>query len=66
MKRFLVVLLLVPLSAAARGEFNVVEASIMDMQQAMASGRVTSRPAAKVGATTSTPSPDRLKEGLNG
>jgi len=40
MKRFLVVLLLVPLSAAARGEFNVVEASIMDMQQAMASGRV--------------------------
>src|SRR6266446_3145090 len=41
--RFLVVLLLVPLSAAARGEFNVVEASISDMQQAMASGRVTSR-----------------------
>src|SRR5712691_8472750 len=43
MKRFLVVLLLVPLSAAARSEFNVVEASIMDRQQAMASGRVTSR-----------------------
>ena len=43
MKRFLVVLLLVPLSAAARGEFNVVEAGITDMQQAMASGRVTSR-----------------------
>ncbi len=43
MKRFLVVLLLVPLSAVARGEFNVVEAGIMDMQQAMASGRVTSR-----------------------
>jgi amidase len=43
MKRCLVVLLLVPLSAAARGEFNIVEASITDMQQAMASGRVTSR-----------------------
>src|SRR5216684_2321756 len=41
--RFLVVLLLVLLNAAARGEFNVVEASITDMQQAMASGRVTSR-----------------------
>jgi amidase len=43
MKRFLVVLLFVPLSAAARGEFNVVEAGIVDMQQAMASGRLTSR-----------------------
>jgi amidase len=43
MKRFLVVLLLVQLSAAARAEFNVVEATITDMQQAMASGRVTSR-----------------------
>jgi len=43
MKRLLVALLLVPLSAAARGDFNVVEASITDMQQAMANGRVTSR-----------------------
>ena len=44
MKRFSVVLLLlVPLSSAARGEFNVVEANMTDMQQAMASGRVTSR-----------------------
>jgi amidase len=43
MKRFLVVLLLVQLSAAARAEFNVVEATITDMQQAMASGRITSR-----------------------
>ena len=43
MQRFLAVLLLVPLSTAARGEFNVVEATIADMQQAMASGRVTSR-----------------------
>src|SRR5262245_18985365 len=43
MKRFLAVLLLVPLSAAARAEFNVVEAGIVEMQQAMAGGRVTSR-----------------------
>src|SRR6267142_3405877 len=44
MKRFfLVVLLLAPLSGAARGEFNVVEASITEMQRAMASGDVTSR-----------------------
>src|SRR5882724_11698947 len=43
MKRFLVVLFLVHLGAAARAEFNVIEAGITDMQQAMASGRVTSR-----------------------
>ena len=43
MNRLLVVLLLVPLSTAARSQFNVVEASIPDMQEAMASGRVTSR-----------------------
>jgi amidase len=44
MKRlFLVVLLLAPLSGVARGEFNVVESSIADMQRAMASGEVTSR-----------------------
>jgi amidase len=43
MKRLLVVLFLALLSDAARGEFNVVEASIMDMQQAMANGSVTSR-----------------------
>jgi amidase len=43
MKRLPVVLLFALLSDAARGEFNVVEASIMDMQQAMANGSVTSR-----------------------
>ena len=43
MKRLLVVLLLAPLSCAARGEFNVVEARIIDMQRAMANGGVTSR-----------------------
>jgi amidase len=43
MKRLLIVLLLAPLSTAAPGEFNVVESSIADMQQAMASGGVTSR-----------------------
>jgi Asp-tRNA(Asn)/Glu-tRNA(Gln) amidotransferase A subunit family amidase len=43
MNRFLLVLPLVLLNAAARGEFNVVEASIADMQQAMANGRLTSR-----------------------
>ena len=42
MKRALIVLLLALLSGAARGEFNVVEASIMYMQQAMADG-ITSR-----------------------
>jgi amidase len=41
--RFVIVLLLAPLSSVARGEFDVVEAGIADMQQAMASGRVTSR-----------------------
>ena len=30
-------------ASAAQAEFSVVEASIADMQQAMASGRVTSR-----------------------
>src|SRR5215510_5798775 len=43
MKRLFVVLLLATWSGAAQAEFNVVEASIADMQQAMASGRVTSR-----------------------
>ena len=43
MKRLPVVLLLALLSGAARGEFNVVEASITDIQQAMANGNVTSR-----------------------
>jgi amidase len=44
MKRvFLVALLLAPLSGTALGEFNVVEATITDMQRAMASGDVTSR-----------------------
>jgi amidase len=43
MKRLPVVLLLALLSGAARSEFNVVEASIMDMQRAMASGDITSR-----------------------
>src|SRR5262245_25435975 len=40
---FLVVLILAPLSGAARADFNVVESSITDMQRAMASGDVTSR-----------------------
>jgi len=43
MKRLLVVLLLAAWSGTAQGEFSVVEASIADMQKAMASGRVTSR-----------------------
>jgi amidase len=45
MHRFLLVLLLLslPPSNAARAEFDVVEASIADMQKAMASGAVTSR-----------------------
>jgi amidase len=43
MKRLFVVLLLATWSGAARAEFSVVEVSIADMQQAMASGRVTSR-----------------------
>jgi amidase len=43
MKTLPVVLLLALLSGAARGEFNVVEASITDMQRAMANGNVTSR-----------------------
>src|SRR5262245_17439220 len=43
MKRLLVVLLLAAWSGPAQAEFSVVEASIADMQQGMASGRVTSR-----------------------
>ena len=43
MRRFLLALLLLPLTTAARGEFDVVEAGIADMQQVMASGRLTSR-----------------------
>jgi amidase len=44
MKRaLLIVLLLALLSGVARGEFNVVEANITDMQRAMANGNVTSR-----------------------
>ena len=43
MKRALIVLLLALLSGVARGEFNVVEANITDMQRAMANGNVTSR-----------------------
>ena len=43
MKRIVVAMLLLMSCDAARAEFNVVEASIADMQQAMASGRVTSR-----------------------
>ena len=43
MKRLPIVVLLALLSGAARGEFNVVEASITDMQRAMANGNVTSR-----------------------
>jgi amidase len=43
MKRLFVVLLLAAWSGTAQAEFSVVEASIADMQKAMASGRVTSR-----------------------
>src|SRR4051812_2408792 len=48
MRQFVLALLLLTsllliASDAARAEFNVVEAAIADMQQAMASGRVTSR-----------------------
>jgi amidase len=43
MKRWLVVLLLAPLTTAAASEFKVVESSIADMQQAMANGSLTSR-----------------------
>jgi amidase len=39
----MLVLLLLCLATAARGEFNVVDASIADMQRAMARGEVTSR-----------------------
>jgi amidase len=43
MKRLFVVLLLAAWSGTAQAEFSVVEASIADIQKAMASGRVTSR-----------------------
>src|SRR5215468_6241892 len=43
MERLLVVLLLATWSGAAQAEFSVVEASIADLQEAMASGHVTSR-----------------------
>jgi amidase len=43
MKRLLMLLLLASLTVPARGEFNLVEASIADMQRAMESGSVTSR-----------------------
>src|SRR5437868_774872 len=42
-KIFCTILLLALLSDAAAAEFNVVEATITEMQQAMASGRLTSR-----------------------
>jgi amidase len=42
MKRWLILLLLA-FSGSARAEFNVVEASIAEMQQAMQNGRTTSR-----------------------
>src|SRR5262245_54801340 len=43
MKQIVAALLLLISSDTARAEFNVVEASIADMQQAMVEGRVTSR-----------------------
>ena len=43
MNQIVAALLLLISSGAARAEFNVVEASIADMQQAMEGGRVTSR-----------------------
>src|SRR5947207_10484485 len=43
MKQIVVALSLLISSDAARAEFSVVEASIADMQRAMASGRTTSR-----------------------
>jgi amidase len=43
MRRFLLALVLASLSSAARGEFDVVEATIPEMQRAMAKGEVTSR-----------------------
>jgi amidase len=42
-KHLLVVLLLAPLTTAIAGEFNLAESTIADMQQAMTSGRLTSR-----------------------
>jgi amidase len=43
MKRLFAALLLAAWGGTAQAEYSVVEASIADMQQAMASGRVTSR-----------------------
>jgi len=43
MGRIFAALLLMAWTSAAQAQFSVVEASIADMQQAMASGRVTSR-----------------------
>ena len=43
MHRFILSLLLLGISHPARAQFNVVEATITEMQQAMASGAVTSR-----------------------
>src|ERR1043165_6935876 len=43
MKQVTIALSLLIASDAARAEFNVVEATIADMQQAMVDGRVTSR-----------------------
>src|SRR5215510_3829365 len=43
MKRLFAALLLAAWSGTAQADFSVVEASIADMQQEMASGRVTSR-----------------------
>ena len=43
MQRLLVLLFLATLSGPARGEFNVIEATISDMQLAMQNGRTTSR-----------------------
>jgi amidase len=43
MQRLLMVLIFAALTGSARAEFNVVEATITDMQQAMQNGRTTSR-----------------------
>ena len=43
MKWIALMLLTTSLTTAARAEFNIIEASIADMQQAMAEGKLTSR-----------------------
>src|SRR5262249_18354208 len=43
MKWIALMLLTTSLTTAARAEFNIIEASITDMQQAMADGKLTSR-----------------------